>query len=88
MSHGGEEGHVFSYLFVVFRFGGAKLKVNDYPFSSVGHYTIRASFSHLSVFDGEDGALVKECPTRGEPISDLRMTEAFAEHIGDALGGD
>ena len=61
--HGGEEVHVAADLVVVLGLGGTELEVDDDPFTAVGYHTVGTMLTDLTVFNGEDGTLVEECPT-------------------------
>ena len=47
---------------MVFGFGGTELEVDDDPLVAVGHHTVRTMLTDLTVFDGENGTFVEECP--------------------------
>ena len=58
-----EEVHVLADLGVVLGFRSTELEVDHDPFVAICHDAIWAALAYLTVFDGEDCTLIKECPT-------------------------
>jgi hypothetical protein len=58
-----EEVHVLADLGVVLGFRSTELEVDHDPFVAICHDAIWAALVYLTVFDGEDGTLIEECPT-------------------------
>ena len=80
--------HVRPHLVVVLGLGRTELEIDDDPFVTVRHHTVRTVLPDLPIFYGEDGTLVEERPPWGEPVGHLRVTETLAEHPGDLVGRD
>jgi hypothetical protein len=63
MSHVGQELHIFPNLVVIFVFRTTEFEVDHYPFLTIGHHTVRASFYDFTVLNGKNGTLIEKFPT-------------------------
>ena len=85
MPHLSQKILILPYLFYVLRPFASELEVNNNPFVAVGHYAIGATLLNPAISHAENSPLVEQLLMGTEPVRNLGMLQALAQHIDKVI---